>query len=79
MIVKELACFLEENGDGCGLISDDAGHWAVSTSGFQNVPENPPQDIETSFFVEANEWKLTILEALQAFYDGFQREETDDV
>jgi len=56
--------WLEEN-DGVGLISDDAGRWAVSTAGMQNMP-NPdePIDIMTSFFVEAKEWKLTIREAI---------------
>ena len=78
MTVKELIHFLEENGDGCGLISDDAGHWAVLSSGFQNVPDNAPQDISTSFFVKADEWKPTIKEALQEFYDEFNETETDD-
>ena len=27
---------------GYGLLSDDFGHWAVSGSGMQNIPENPP-------------------------------------
>lgn len=56
--------WLEKN-DGCGLISDDAGRWAVSTSGMQNLP-NPdePIDITTAFFVEAKEWKSTIREAI---------------
>ena len=33
------------------------------------MPMCPPQDISTSFFVEAHEWKPTIREALQAYYD----------
>ena len=50
---------------GCGLISDDAGRWAVSTSGIQNVPSpDEPVYIDTTFFVEANEWKSSIREAI---------------
>ena len=51
--------------DGCGLISDDAGRWAVSTGGVQNMP-NPKKaiDIFTSFFVEAQEWQKTIRTAI---------------
>lgn len=71
MTTEELIEAFENTGDGCGLISDDAGNWAVSTSGMQNVPMNPPQDISTSFFVEAAEWKPTIREALQAYYDEY--------
>ena len=67
--MDELIAVLEEDGDGCGLISDDAGYWAVSTSGMQNAPDDPPQDISTSFFVEAAEWKPTIREALEAYYE----------
>jgi len=55
-----------EKRQGQALISDDFGRWAVSTSGMQNVPEDPgtPSDIETLFFVEAAEWKGSIREAI---------------
>jgi len=59
--------YFEQNGQGTALVSDDAGNWAVSTSGDQNVPMEPPQDISTTFFIEAHEWKPTIAEALKAF------------
>lgn len=52
--------------DGCGLISDDAGHWAVSGSGMQNVPQDPPCYVATTFMVEADEWKPTVREAIDA-------------
>lgn len=69
-----------ENNDGCGLISDDAGNWAVSCSGFQNVPMNPPEDIQTSFFVEASEWRPSIREAIDAAIqaENDEEEESDD-
>ncbi len=65
--LADLFRIFEEQGCGCALISDDAGNWAVSGEGFQNVPDDPPQDIETSFFIEKDLWKPTIREALIAF------------
>ena len=52
---------------GCGLISDDNDHWAFSGSGVQNVPSgDEPEDIYTSFMVEATEWHNSIREAIDA-------------
>ena len=51
---------------GIGLIHDDFDHWAVAGCGFQNIPENVPDDIQTSFFIEKNEWKPSIREAIDA-------------
>jgi hypothetical protein len=47
------------------VVNDDFGNWAVSFSGYQNIPEKPgePSDIQSSFFIEAKEWKKTIREA----------------
>lgn len=67
--LEELIERLEMFGEGCGLISDDAGHWAVSVDGLQNEPTNPPQDVASTFFVEAEQWKPTIREALEYFYE----------
>ncbi len=54
-----------EKQDGLGLISDDAGRWAISTGGVQNMPDpNNPIDIASTFFVEKQEWKSTIREAI---------------
>ncbi len=50
---------------GAGLISDDAGRWAVTVSGMQNVPDpDKASDISTLFFVEAQEWKGSIRKAI---------------
>jgi hypothetical protein len=66
---KERLDWLEKN-DGCGLISDDAGRWAVSTSGTQNCPDSEkPIDIATYFFVEAKEWQKSIREAIDYAID----------
>ncbi len=68
--IEELIRIFGEEGCGCALISDDAGNWAVSGEGFQNVPDDPPQDIETSFFIEKSLWKSSIREALIVFCDS---------
>ena len=48
-----------------GLIFDDNGHWAVAFTGFQNVPDGDRQeDIQTTFFIEAERWKNSIREAI---------------
>lgn len=56
-----------DEGRSPALVNDDNGHWAVSMSGFQNaVCGDGPQDIETTFFVNANQWKNTVREAIDA-------------
>jgi len=52
---------------GSGLISDDAGRWAVSDGGIQNMP-NPdsPIDISTVFTVDKKDWRNSIREAIDA-------------
>lgn len=61
---KERLDWLEKQ-DGMGLISDDAGRWAVSTGGIQNVP-NPKRAtrISSVFLVEAKEWQGTVRKAI---------------
>lgn len=46
------------------LLNDDSGRWAVSFEGFQNVVGDEPEDVHTSFFVEAEKWHKNIKEAL---------------
>ena len=60
---KERLDWLEKN-QGYALVSDDFGHWVCVCSGMQNVPDKTPDDIHTSFFIEKNEWKKTIREAI---------------
>jgi hypothetical protein len=56
---------LAEQGCCPALINDDNGHWAVSFSNIQNVPKGPePEDVDTTFFVDAKEWKNSIREAI---------------
>ena len=63
MTDKELIDWLELQ-EGCGLISDDFGHWAVTGDGMQNVPDNTPTDIQTTFFISKEQWKPSIREAI---------------
>ena len=68
---KKLLDWLENN-YGAGLISDDAGRWAISEAGMQNVPDfDTAIDITTTFFVEANDWRDSIREAIKV---GMRRE-----
>lgn len=67
----ELLDWLQEQ-DGYGLISDDFGRWAVSTSGMQPIPdgiENHPVDLHTTHFAQAAEWKPTVREAINFAID----------
>lgn len=70
MTDTELLNWLEKQ-DGYGLISDDFGRWAVSGDGMQNVPEDTsiPNEIITTFFVEAEQWKPSIREAIISKYE----------
>jgi len=49
------------------LVSDDAGNWAVSGDGVQNVPDDPPQDISTCHFIEKDQWRPSVREAILAY------------
>lgn len=59
--------WLEQN-QGAALVSDDDKHWAVVVNGIQNIPENTPSDIHTTFFIRQNEWQSTIRDAIDAAY-----------
>lgn len=73
----ELINWLESR-QGSALVSDDNRHWAVSSSGFQNVPINPPCNIQTTFFIERDEWKPTIREAILAAIEHEKAEELEE-
>jgi hypothetical protein len=50
---------------GCGLISDDNGHWAVSSCGWQNVVAGEqPQDVYSTFIVDGKDWKNSLRKAI---------------
>ncbi len=66
MTDTELIDMLEKS-PGCNLISNDGGRWAVSTSGFQDLPKDSPIDMEIISWIEAKEWKPSIREALLYF------------
>ena len=53
------------------LISDDAGNWACTVDGIQNIPDEFPGDIDTTFFIEQKKWCPSIREAIdQAVKDN---------
>ena len=56
---------------GCALVSDDEGHWAVVCDGMQNIPLNPPDDVQTTFFIEKGQWRKTIRRAIDATMKEF--------
>ena len=57
--------------EGSALISDDFGHWAVVSDGFQNVVmRKKPIDTCTSFFIEKGKWSKTIREAIDKAMKG---------
>jgi len=59
-----------------GIIYDDNGHWAVSFSGTQELPEEEdnPQDLWTCFLVDEHEWKPSIREAIKAAYQEWEEQ-----
>jgi hypothetical protein len=61
--------FIMEQLSGLGqcpnLLNDDNGHWAVTCDGYQNVVSgDEPEDVETTFYVDAKYWKNSPKEAL---------------
>ncbi len=70
VVAREINCeqafeSLAEIGYCPNLLSDDTGHWAVTFDGFQSVAMgNEPEDIVTTCFLEASNWKDSIYEAL---------------
>jgi len=75
MTDSELIDWLETR-EGYALISDDFGRWAVVANGIQTAPEDIsiPSDLETIFYIKADEWKPSIREAIQA-----TKEKSDDM
>lgn len=55
-----------EKAEGYAVVSDDAGHWAVVTSGMQTIPLKAPGDLATSFFIKKKDWKKTVRKAIDA-------------
>ena len=47
--------------EGCALVSDEAGSWAVAMFGMQNVPVDFPSDIEARYLIEKQDWQSSIL------------------
>lgn len=65
-----------ENNQGKALVSSDFGHWAVVEEGMQSIPVDihEPSDMSTTFFIEKDQWKKTVREAI----DHAMKEGKDD-
>ena len=66
---SDCVAWLEQQGNGIGLVHDDFGRWAVCGSGMQNIPTedfDSPFDLTTTYFVERGAFRPTILGAVQA-------------
>lgn len=52
---------------GTNLINDDAGHWAISDSGFQPVPPNDgfTEPVQIMSFVEPEDWCTSLRAAIR--------------
>lgn len=64
--------------DHCGLapclINNDNGMWAITGTGMQNISiDSDAWDFEGSFFVEKDEWRDTVREAVRSFIDELVR------
>lgn len=71
-----LLMWLEQQ-EGINLVSDDAGQWACTGNGVQDMPEPHPQsegftpiDMSITSFVYADEWCDTISEAIEKCRDA---------
>ncbi len=70
IVLRQMAdtCRLDwlEKQDGCGLISDDAGRWAMNKCGYQNYlnPDKTISYAKSSVWVGAHEWKPSIRAAI---------------
>lgn len=54
--------WLEEKGNGLGLIHDDDSRWAVAFCGMQNIPGKG--DLYTTFFIEKKDFRPTARQAI---------------
>lgn len=64
---------LADSGYCPALLFDDDGRWALSFTGTQPVNfESKPMSMYTTFFVESNDWKDTIEEAVEYAIKKFE-------
>lgn len=56
---------------GSALVSDDQGHWAVVCDGMQNLCSKPPDDVQTTFFIQKHQWRKTIRRAIDSAMKEF--------
>ena len=67
--------WLEQTGNGIGLIHDDRRHWAVESDGIQKTAfQDEPIDFITTYLVSKTKCRRTVREAI----DAAILEETDE-
>lgn len=65
-----------QEGNCPALIFDDNGHWAVSFDGIQTCQQGEaPESIQTTFFIEADDWRENIFDAIDAAIEKIAKEE----
>lgn len=72
--------WLEERGNGCGVVHNDQAHWAFADGGMQNIEGgDEPFDLQAAYFVEKKAFRPTLREAIDAAIDcdgDFEMEDT---
>ena len=67
--------WLEKHSDGGGVFNDDRWggplRWAFAASGFSPVVDNEPLEGQWVFWVEKDDWKPTIREAIDHAIETF--------
>ncbi len=62
---------------GLALLDDDNGHWGISFSGMQNVPEgDAASEIWSSFHLRPKDWHESARAAVDAAMDGAKKNKT---
>jgi len=72
---KQMLSWLSRQ-QGVNLISDDAGNWAVSDSGFQpvNTGDVFTEPVTIASFVTPEEWKPTLRQAIDDYMQAIEGE-----
>lgn len=80
----EIIDWLEEKGNGIGLVNDDEGAWAVAGTGSQNIRSTAgvqPAPLMTTYFIEPEWFKPTVREAVayaMEHWDEYEIEREED-
>ena len=62
---------LAKLGGDVSILYDDNGNFAIGTAGYSSV-STEPSDCSLTFFVEKDNWKPTIREAISVLFENFE-------